>query len=116
MTEPTDMTVSKTILEQLGGHRFRVMTGSKDFTGDEHSLTLRLTANKSGGTHMRITLTPADTYTVEVLKCSVRRPIGITVVAKHEDIYAEDLQSLFTRVTGLDTKIGKIFLREPSHV
>lgn len=107
-TTTTDLTVSKTILEQLGGHRFRVMTGSTNFTGDVHSLSFKLTANKSGGTHMRITLTPADTYLVEVLKCSTRRPAGITLISRHEDVYAENLQDLFTDITGLDTRIGKV--------
>ena len=32
------MRVAKTILEQLGGNHFRMMTGAKKLAGDENSL------------------------------------------------------------------------------
>ena len=33
----SNMTVAKTILEQLGGNKFRMMTGAKNLAGDENS-------------------------------------------------------------------------------
>jgi len=36
------MRVAKTILEQLGGNHFRMMTGAKNLAGDENSLSMRL--------------------------------------------------------------------------
>jgi hypothetical protein len=35
------MKVAKTILEQLGGNQFRMMTGAKSLAGDENSLKVR---------------------------------------------------------------------------
>ena len=34
------MRVAKTILEQLGGNQFRMMTGAKKLAGDENSLSM----------------------------------------------------------------------------
>ena len=38
----TDLTVANTILQQLGGNKFRVMTGAKNFVGSNDALTFRL--------------------------------------------------------------------------
>lgn len=45
-----ELTVAKTILEQLGGSRFLALTGSRNLVGDDTSLTMRLARNKSGRT------------------------------------------------------------------
>lgn len=97
------MSVAKTILEQLGGRRFVVMTGSKDFVGSNNSLTMRLTKNKSGANKLRITLTPADTYTMEFMKFSPKH-LTVTTVTTREGVYCDNLQEVFTDVTGLYTR------------
>lgn len=101
-----DMTVAKTILEQLGGRRFMAMTGAKNFMGSESALDFRLPAKsgfvKNGINHVRVVLTPMDTYVVIFNRI---RDFKVTEVSKHEDIYAEDLQELFLRETGLDTHL-----------
>ena len=38
----TDMRVAETILSQLGGNRFRVMTGAKNFAATDNSLRMRI--------------------------------------------------------------------------
>jgi hypothetical protein len=48
----TDMTVSQTILSELGGNRFIAMTGSKNFVGSDDALSFKLAK------YMRIVLTP----------------------------------------------------------
>ena len=35
----SNLTVAKTILEQLGGNKFCMMTGAKNLAGDENSLS-----------------------------------------------------------------------------
>lgn len=101
----TDMTVSKEILRQLGGNHFVMMTGAKHLTGDTKVLSFKLpqgtTRNKA--TYVRVTLTPMDTYTVEFLKV---RGLTVTPVSTHEDIYCDQLRSLFERQTGLRTSLG----------
>lgn len=95
----SDLTVSKTILEQLGGNRFIAMTGSNHFLGGADSLSFRLVPNRSKLRWMRIVLTPMDVYTVTLL--NLKGVVGET----HENVYAEDLRGLFTSITGLATSL-----------
>jgi len=64
----TNLNVANTILDQLGGRRFIVMTGSKSFAGDDNSLTFRIGRNSGNWNAVKITLTPADDYTVSFYK------------------------------------------------
>ena len=41
------MSVADTILQQLGGHKFVVMTGSSHFVSDKNTLRMKLAKNKS---------------------------------------------------------------------
>ena len=100
------MEVANTILEQLGGRRFRVMTGAKDFVGGENSLMFRLPSTphfvKDGINKVRITLEPSDTYKIEFFKI---RGVKFKTVAETRDIYFDQLQEVFTRHTGLTTRL-----------
>lgn len=103
----TDMTIATTILEQLGGNKFRAMTGAKDFGGHADALTFRLpaTITRDRINFVRITLTPADVYRVEFMKV---RGLNITTVSTHDDVYASDLRRVFTSATGLETSLGSM--------
>ena len=99
------MEIARTILEQLGGRKFVTMTGAKDFLslksgGLQFKLPSRF-ANQ-GINFIRIRLTPNDLYEVEFGK--VFR-LNYTIIETHNDVYFDELQSLFTRVTGLDTHL-----------
>lgn len=98
------MQVAKTILEQLGGTRFAVMTGAKNFVGGNDSLAFRLPSNfaKDGINTVRVTLDPSDTYTVEFLRI---RGTKLTIVATEDMVYCDALRSTFTRVTGLQVSL-----------
>ena len=102
----TDLTVANTILAQLGGNRFRAMTGAKNFVGSDDSLTFRLPGNpgfvKQGINCVRITLTPADLYRVEFLRV---RGAKFGMKETREDVYADKLASVFREVTGLATNL-----------
>ena len=105
-----DLTVAKTILEQLGGNRFRAMTGAKNFLGADYSLTFSLPGGggftKGGINKVVIELTPMDVYTVTFYR--MRRSKGTLlakVVSKFEDVYCDGLRSLFERETGLATSL-----------
>ena len=96
------ITCGHVILEQLGGNRFRAMTGARDFVWDgvAQRLTFRLpwpTINM-----VRVTLNAKDLYDVEF--CHYRA-LKLTVKARATDVYAEDLQRIFTANTGLDTHL-----------
>jgi hypothetical protein len=103
----TDLTVPQTILAQLGGGRFLVMTGSYTLTGSDTALTLRLRRNKAGAGYLKITLTLMDTYTMEFTRVKRCRDghQELVVLKKLEDVYCDQLQSIFTEVTGLDTHL-----------
>jgi len=98
-----DLQVANTILEQLGGRRFLAMTGSYNLIGSENALTMKLRRNSAGASHLRITLEPSDTYTMEFLRCRNMEAVPVRTL---DDVYFDDLQRFFTDVTGLYTTLG----------
>jgi hypothetical protein len=96
------MEVAKTILQQLGGSRFVVMTGSKNFVSSDNSLSFKVGSNSSKVTHVRITLTGEDLYDVVYMYI---RGTKVTEIAKEEGLYFDMLQDSFTKNTGLHTHL-----------
>ena len=97
------MEVANTILQQLGGNKFKVMTGSKNFRYDHDCLTMDLTRNKLNAKWLTITLEANDTYTM-LFQAVTRK--GIFQKAEIKGVYADMLQSVFTQQTGLYTSLG----------
>lgn len=96
------MDIAKTILEQLGGSRFVIMTGAKNFVSGGKDLSFKIGRNDKGVTHVRIVLNSKDLYDVEYLKV---RGIKREVLSEENDLFFDNLQSSFTRNTGLDTHL-----------
>lgn len=94
--------VAKNILQQLGGNRFTAMTGAKEFLGGADTLSFKI-PRSNGINAVSIKLEANDTYTMRFISASVRK-IDEKVV--HRDVYADQLQSLFTEATGLLTSLG----------
>ena len=94
--------VALTILEQLGGRRFIVMTGAKNFVGSEHALTFSIPRAVGGANKVRVTLTAMDDYIVETFAVRGSR---FSVKGYREGVYADSLQSVFTSLTGLYTRL-----------
>jgi hypothetical protein len=88
------MTVAQTILEQLGGRQFILLTGAKDFVGGENFLQFRF----GRGEGMRITLNGSDTYDVDHY---VIRGMDVKDKGREEGLYCDMLQDMFERRTGL---------------
>jgi hypothetical protein len=108
-TTPNKMQVHEIILQQLGGNKFLAMTGSKNLTYssvENNYLQMRLTRNMSGANFLKITLNASDTYTLKFFKVTIKdyMPI-ISKEQTFEDIYCDQLQEIFTKVTGLYTKL-----------
>lgn len=96
-----DMTTAQTILAQLGGNRFRAMTGADNFTGSADALTFSLPRGaKNKANKVRVTLTPADLYTVEFFRLA-RRALVCETVGTVEGVYADQLARVFETATGL---------------
>lgn len=99
----TTQTVGQIILQQLGGNKFIAMTGAKMFVQSDNSLQFRIP--KFPGVKVnfvKIILEPSDTYRVQFMKI---RGTTFETIAEREDIYAENLKDVFTRVTGLRTSL-----------
>jgi hypothetical protein len=91
--------IANTIIGQLGGRRFRVMTGARDFLALDSGVSFKLPAFPGVQCNaVRVVLEASDTYTVEFLRVWGRSVKSLSV---HSDIYAEDLSGLFERETGL---------------
>lgn len=103
-----DNSIAQTILSQLGGGQFVLMTGAKNLAAHpEGALSFRLPSRfaTNGINWIKITLTPADDYTIEsgrIVKFTITR------FPPQEGIYAENLRQTFTKITGLDCTIGRI--------
>lgn len=109
--------VARTILEQLGGKRFQVMTGAKNavalgpdsgapYGGLQFALPTgfsQLNGKPTGINRVIIKLNSSDTYDIEF---GGARGTAYTVKATAEGIYADSLREVFTRYTGLDTSLG----------
>ena len=101
--------IADTILAQLGGRQFKVMTGAKDFTfGERGELTFGLPARfaKDGINKVRVTLTDADDYTLEFFRINMRAKEMVKTIATEEGVFVDTLRATFTRVTGLDCTLG----------
>jgi hypothetical protein len=101
----TDMTVPTIMLQQLGGNRFKTMTGASSFAGDETMLSFRLPARmtKHRAWGMRIVLQDDDLYRLELL---TMKDFEVQVVDRRDDVFVEDLRRTFTDMTGLDVSLG----------
>jgi hypothetical protein len=91
-----------TILAQLGGNRFLVMTGAKNISYDPTSLSMTLPRNAKGIRWVRVTLDENDTYSIDFVKMVRQLPQTATRVT---GVYVEQLQDMFTLYTGLFTSL-----------
>ena len=98
----TNTEVATTILSQLGGNKFIMMTGSHQFVAMKDGLGMKLRRNTSGANYLKIKLTPMDVYTMEFISI---RGEKMTTKKKFESVYNDQLQELFTDATGLYTKL-----------
>jgi hypothetical protein len=105
-TRDEQIAIANEIIRQLGGNKFRAMTGAKNFMATENGLGFTLPGGggfcRNGINFVKVKLTSADLYDMEFKRL---RGTKITDVAKHEGIYNDMLQSIFTAETGLDTHL-----------
>ena len=106
----TNKEIATTILEQLGGRKFVVMTGSSQFIAFDNGLTMKLTKNISKANRMTVTLNEMDLYDIKFEKVVAPRmnkkdytfSTGSTkMIAEFKDVYADQLRDIFTETTGM---------------
>lgn len=103
------MNVHTEILNQLGGNKFIVMTGSKNFLYSETEnnwLSMHLTKNKAKAKFLKIVLGVNDTYTMIFSKVVGRKyEERLEIIKEIPNVYNDQLQKVFTEITGLDTHL-----------
>ena len=101
--ESSGKQIEQTILQKLGGNKFIAMTGAKNlgFTGT--GLQMKIGKNAKGVTHVIIDLDRGkDLYNIEFVKI---RGVKRTTVKKLKGVYADQLGKIFTKYTGLRTRL-----------
>lgn len=92
--------IANTILQQLGGSgRVSSMLGAKNFAAIESGLQFRWAAKaKNKANFINIKLNGNDLYDITFIRVY---GLNLTEISEHNDVYAEDLISLFETQTGL---------------
>jgi hypothetical protein len=89
------------IMRQLGGPKFVVMTGAKDFVDTSETCVQfkfrRGAANKANA--VRISMAGNDTYSVEFF--NLRGKTRCALISSHDGLDADGLARLFTEQTGM---------------
>lgn len=89
-------------LRQLGGNKFIVMTGAKNFVKGDNWIAFRIMKGKNNITLVKIFLNEMDTYDIEFAKSFKG---DYKVVKRVEGVYNDQLQEIFTQETGLYTHL-----------
>jgi len=110
----TDTRVADIILQQLGGNKFTVMTGSKNYVSDGNTLRMSLARNKTSANRLEITLNGIDLYKMRFFRFTMGRfnvkngtitQDSFKDVKVYEDVYCDQLAILFKETTGMDTHL-----------
>tara|TARA_B100000029_G_scaffold475010_1_gene517934 strand:- start:13 stop:309 length:297 start_codon:yes stop_codon:yes gene_type:complete len=97
------MSVANEIYRQLGGNKFAVMTGAKNFIDLENGIRMKIGRNKTNHNWMEITLNSLDLYDVafaKLTKLGERKSLK-----EYKNVYNDSLVELFERHTGMYTKL-----------
>lgn len=96
---------ANTTIQQLGGHRFIAMTGSKNFVFDRKNSTLTFQIGrgaKNGVNYVKVRLNGLDLYDLEFYRS---RGTKLKIVSSVENVYFDQLQTVFTENTGFYTHL-----------
>lgn len=94
---------ANTTIQQLGGRRFIAMTGAKNFYHYKNSLSFRIGSGATRGVNLvKITLNGLDLYDLEFYRS---RGTKLKIVSSVENVYFDQLQTVFTENTGFYTHL-----------
>ena len=92
-----------TTLNQLGGKRFTMMTGAKNFSLGKNSISFKISRGaKNGINHIEITLNSEDTYSITFARL---HGTNYTIKGGVVGIYFDQLKAVFTEYTGFYTSL-----------
>lgn len=91
-------------LKQLGGNKFIMMTGAKNFAVGPKGMGFKIGRNSKGVNYIRIDLDRGrDLYNMEFIQM---RGGNLKVKSKVKGVYNDQLQKMFTKHTGMYTSLG----------
>ena len=97
------MSIANEIYRQLGGNKFAVMTGAKNFNDIENGIRMKIGRNKTNHNWMEVTLNSLDLYDVafaKLTKLGERKSLK-----EYKNVYNDSLVELFETHTGMYTKL-----------
>jgi hypothetical protein len=97
------MSVAKTILEQLGGNQFRMMTGAKNLVDCGDALAMKIGRNSSNSNYLKITLNSMDLYDMEF--CKLTKMGEKKSVTEYNNVFNDLMRGTFTAHTGMYTSL-----------
>ena len=95
--------VARIIWEQLGGNKFRMMTGAKNLLNTGDGLAMKIGRNSSNSNYLKITLNSMDTYDMTFAKLT--KMGELKSVSEYNNIYNDMLTDIFTSHTGMYTSL-----------
>ena len=95
--------VAHVIWEQLGGNKFRMMTGAKNLLNLGDGIAMKLGRNSSNSNYLKITLNSMDTYDMKF--CKLTRKFEEKSITEYKNVYNDMLQDQFTAHTGMYTSL-----------
>ena len=95
--------ISNEIYRQLGGNKFRVMTGSKMMVSTENGIRMRIGRNKTNANFMEVSLNGLDLYDVTFAKLT--KMGEMKSVKTYDNVYSDMLVSIFESHTGMYTTL-----------
>jgi len=114
MTETRNIEIASNIMVQLGGNKFLTMTDAKNVFAIDNGVRMNLPRNQSNANRLEITLDNSDLYTMRFyhsISCKYRVeknqfvPEQTKEIAIFYSVYFDQLQRIFTQITGLDTHL-----------
>ena len=95
--------IANEIYRQLGGNKFRVMTGAKMMVSTENGIRMRIGRNKTNANFMEVSLNSLDLYDVTFAKLTQMGEMKS--VKTYDNVYNDMLVSIFESHTGMYTTL-----------
>jgi len=95
--------IANEIYRQLGGNKFRVMTGAKNMVSLENGIAMRIGRNKTNANYMEIVLNELDLYDITFAK--VTKNFEMKSVKGYDNVYNDMLVRIFESHTGMYTSL-----------
>ena len=104
LVEGMDKRQAGETLKQLGGNKFIMMTGAKNFAVGPKGMGFKIGRNSKGVNYIRIDLDRGrDLYNMEFIQM---RGGNLKIKSKVKGVYNDQLQKIFTKHTGMYTSLG----------